>query len=583
MSHIDLLLQGLPLQNMEHLRLITERLTICEAKHKKRRARVQWERKLIANDVWPKDMANKRRITPPTAHVIASTNRALLLPKEPDITIMAMSQSVQAQEEADAVERWTYALLSQKKAWSVFRKQAGELIATGTGIVHIQPDRMALKNKEVPLLLDVPRSENVVWQNGPRGTPSMVFIKHKYTTRELRERFNAAPPRYTRDETQEFECWCYYSEERYIDKETGEVHQMILYGLFHGQQWIVPLTDITLIFGEIPVVVAYNADGWDWEDQEEMHAMGVLTPVNDLLIYAIDYMTQLANSQIRTINPPIVVESNTGATPPVLNLGPLAQNNLVNGEKVRALFDVQPSAQSFQFHQVVMAAIANGTLHQVIEPADDLEGVSGSALAENMNPAQVRLRVQQDSLAEDISREITIMLQYVATRINPKLGMRLFGSDPRDRSRIDVLMQPELLLRHTYVDVKLPSQTPRNVYLMVQLVQGLAQGGIIPTQLAAETIVKWLDLGVSDMTSLMEGLQSDMVRKARLQMAQQAAASLLPHLNQQAQGRGLNIEMFSGGGRQPGGPRLSSEGIDPILAGRAAAARPALPAPQGGV
>lgn len=580
MSHIDLLLNDVSLEAREHLQLINERLNLCERAHAKRVKRVKWERDLIANRVWPIDLGNQRRLTPPTAHNIVSTNRALLLPKEPDITVMPLSQSAEAGKEADAVERWLYAMLTQVGGWRQFRKQAGEIMATGMGTMHIQPDRMALKNREVPILLDVPGSESVVWKDGPRGTPQHVFIKHKFTNRELRERFNTTlKSAYSRSETEVHECWCYYSEERYVETATGEVHQMILYGIFCGAEWIVPLCDITLLFPQIPVVLAFNADGWDWEDQPEMHALGVLSPVNDLLIYSIDYMTQLANSQMRTINPPLVVESQTGATPPVLDLGPLRQNNLVNGERVRALFDVQPSPQSFQFHQVVMKAIADGTLQQVIEPMKDLEGVSGSAMSENMNVAMVRMRVQQDQYAEDIARSCLLMLQHVAMRIDPKQGLRLLGADPRDRSQINVLMMPDQLLKHVYIDVKLPSQMPRQWYLMAQLVQGLARDGIIPTQLAAEAVVKWLDLGVSDMSSLMEGLQADMVRKAQLQNAQQAASMLAPKLREIANNRGLNPDNLSDGKRPPS---YSSQVVDPILAGQARTPQPPRLMPPGG-
>lgn len=576
MSHVLLLLEGKPLDAPEHLTLAQERLTECERKHEKRRRRVRWERDLIANRVWPASMSpTQRRLTPPTAHTIASTTRAMLLPKEPDITILPLSQDEYAGSEADAVERWMYAMLTHKRAWAKFRKQGGEITAAGMGAMHIQPDPMALKNKEVPVLLDVPMSENVVWSMGPRDTPDQVFIKHSFTQRQLRERFGYTDRSASNDETVRTNCWCYYCEERYIDKATGEVHQMILYMIFDGRKIIVPLTDITLIFGEIPVVLSFSGDGWDWENQEEMHALGVLSPATDLLIYSIDYMTQLGNSQMRTINPPIVVESNTGAQPPVLDLGPLKQNNLVNGEKVHPLIDVQPNPQTIMFHQqVVMPAIANGTLHQVIEPAEDLEGVSGSALSENMSPTMLRMRVQQDSFASDIGYECGIIQRHVATRINPKTGMRLLGADPRDRSQIDILMFPEMLLAHTYIDVQLSNETPRNVFLMSQLLQTLATAGIIPTQLAAETIVKWLDLSVRDMSSLMKGLEADMLRKMHLQQAESMVQqSVLPQLQNAAKESGVNPAMLHRNQSpypvQTRQRSLTSEGMDPLLAGQA--------------
>ena len=564
MSHLELMTAqpvGFPLEDQRHLSFTLDMLSHLQNIHAPRIRQTQLDRKLVSGDLWGKQ-AGTRKVTSSIPHNIVSAATALLLPKDPEIAIIPMSQDTEAGRKADALLRWLYALLQRSGAQQQFQHQSSEVIVAGVGCLHVQPYALALKGREVPILLNVPDSDAVLYDIGPMELPTTVFIKHKFTTAQIRQRFNVSMKQYSQSDNTEHECWCYYCEERYIDPEDGEVKQMVLYGLLCESKWIVPLTDITVLFPGIPVSIAFNSEGYNWAGRSEMRARGNLSHIEEQLILASDFLTQLAYNQFRGLNPALLVSSTTGQDPPTLDITPGRQNNFVNGEAVRALVESQPTPQSFQFERLMVQQIADASIPQIFSPMQQIEGVSGSAQTEQMHPFNVKNNVKQDLLARSIAVTCELMLRYMAVRVDPHTGMTLFGADPRDRSQIVELLYPEDLLEAVYIDVRLPSQTPRNVYLMVQLLMNLTKEGIISQELSAETIVRLLDLPVSDMSSMMQAAQADQIRKVQMQIAQQEAMKLLPQVREAANNRGLNPDAMSDGSKPI---QLNSQGADPMM------------------
>jgi hypothetical protein len=569
MSHIEMIASGLPLDQQQHLTFVLRSLNRLQKNHAPRLRQTKRDRLLVAGDVWGNSVA-ARRATSSIPHNIVSTATALLLPGPPDITIIPLSQEDGAGRKADAVQRWLYALIEKVRALPRWQAQGQEMIVAGVGPMHVQPYKMALRGRQIPLLLDVPDADAVLYEIGPFDLPTTVFIKHKFTTAQIRQRFGVAMSQYAHDDDSEHECWCYYAEEVY-PSASGEPLQLLVYGLLCGSRWIQPLENITSLFPGLPVQLAFNSEGYDWAGREEMRARGNLTHQQELLTMATDFLTQLALNQFKGLNPPMLVTGVEGRVPLTLDLTPGMQNNATSGEQVRALLEAQPTAQSFQFQQVLMQQIADGSIPQIFTPMQAIADVSGSAHAEQMHPYTVKNRLRQDALARSIAISCECMLRHMAARINPRQGMVLYGADPRDRSQISELLRPADLLEPITIDVRLPSQTPRNVYLMVQLLQSLAKEGIISMEVAAESIVKWLDLPVGDMSSMMAAAQADQIKKVQMQIAQQEAMKLLPMVRQEANNRHFNPDAHMDGSAPY---QLGSQGMDPTLAAQAATPGP---------
>jgi hypothetical protein len=563
MSHIDLLLNDVPLQGPQsgpHVDLARERLALQERRHALRIANIALEKDIVMGNVWQNKEVpeGSRRVTDSTGHQIINTLASLLLPKPPNITFMPLSQQPQHQREADAMTRWTYAALDNLRAYEYFNAWAKELMF-GAAALHMTPDPYAIDGEEVPVNLDVPLSASILYQLGPRNRPDYVFIKHRFSAREAGRLFNM---KVGQRETDMLDVWCYYCEERY--KLDGRTQKMVLYGIMYSGKFLYPLTDVSAILPEIPVFMAFNSDGYNWADREEMRGLGVLTLEQERLMFASDYLSALANGTLRNINPALVIEQEDVEEDKEISLAPNAVNVIRTGESIKRLDAVGPTKESYEFFPEFMQGLASATVPQLFLPTQELSGVSGSAFSESMHPLMVRNRVRQMSLEGAMANFIRVMLRHLATVVDPVEGLTLYGVDPRDQSQLMEMATPDVMLRNTRINVQLSQQTPRSVFQYVQLLQTLGDQGYLPRQLVTEQVAELMNLPVRDMTSVMDQIAADEDYKLRMDVLKQQAQQAYPQLRQEMWNREQQ-PLLNAQGEAP--YRMSSEGVDPVMQG----------------
>lgn len=574
MSHAYLFLKAannplqselLDLGHREHLDVAMQRLNEMQRVHRARIEQADIDRKIITGDIWLYPPApDERRVTLSTGASLVNLGAAMLLPRPPTITITPASQEQYAQVEADIVQRWIYAALDNISAYSYFNDWAKEEMF-GVGFMHLIPDQLA-KPDEVPIMLDVPDARSVLYHTGARGKLDYCFIRHEMTEAELGRMYGAYTKRSDNDLATR-ETFCYYAEERFRVPETNQVEARILYGIIGSGEWIYPLTDITEMLPEIPIFHAFNSDGFNWRGNEEVRARGIYTQEQEALLVASDMFSQLVNGAIRTINPALGRWSDPNTEPRELDMSPGAVNDLVENERIEALTQGKPDPFSAQMFPQVMEQIARGTNRQILLNAKDLDGVSGAAFVENLQPETVRNQVRQQNLAVGMRHMLRTFVRHMAAVMDQDEGMELEGVDYRDMKQIVAMAHPDMLLRNKRIQVKLSQQTPRSVWQYLNVIKGLGDSGYLPRQLVTEQTAELLQLPVTDMSSIMGQIASDDHYKIQLDVLRAKAAEAAGYLRQEIYNRQEQPGLLMDGSAPVG---MSSEMLDPVMQGEMA-------------
>lgn len=585
MSHTQILLgsQSPEDQTAEHAKLIKERLAGLKKEHDQRLKNVRWEKDLVAGNVWPPEViraakaSNIRLLTVPTASDIVGLGRALILPDTPIIDVIPFDQSTKARQEAEAVERWIYAAYDTRNldAWSFFDKWGTETFF-GMGAGHLIPDTLACDD-EIPVTLDVPASESVLYHLGKRGL-DYVFICEKKSVRDLTADYGYEPG--SRKPSDVLEVWCYYAEERV--KIGDQVERVIYYAVLFEDKLIVELTPVSPLFTRIPVFPVFS-DGYHWQGNEAMRGKGMLTEHTSLLAYASDIFTQIANGIASGINPAIAVKQNAGVQPMEVDLGPGAINRMEVGEDIAAINATLPNPATYNFFTQVQNIVGNSTFPRTLFGAEDMKDVSGSTFSTAMNPSLIRNRKKQASLSAGIERFTQTFLEHMAQVLPPNKYHELYGVDPRNRQEMQAVANPAMLLKNCRIKVRLPNTMPRDAFLMVSNMIQLQKANLVSRDVAMNMIIETLRLPVASAGDMLDDIQADRDEDQRRLALQAIAQKYLPEVRQAANNEGLNPDLI--GGEKP--YRMDGAAIDPRLTAQQATAKvtelpmPQLPAPGG--
>ncbi len=551
MSHAALLMQGVALEDPAHERIAQQRLRDVQRDHAKRIMNVLLEKRIVTGDIWkgqPED--DERRITMDTGHRIVSLGAGLLFPKPPAVHVQPLDAS--REKDADLVQKFVVAALDKMNAYNTFRYAAKETMF-GVGGIHMTPWKYAMDG-EVPVIMDAPESGAILYRMGPQGRLDYVFIKHRLTVRDIQRDLGVTPGNTKRDEGEQIDVWCYYAEERYIDPATGQVNKMILYTCMEQEQFIFPLKDMTRIMPNLPVFLAFNSDGYAWKGQEHMRGMGILTPVQQRLLYASDFMTQLANGMIRFIDPPLALKRGMGSGLTELDLRSGAQNILQNDDSVEPLAG-KPDPQSMAYWQNLMSGIADSSYPQIYQQQQSraFGQVSGAALAEQSEPLDVHNNLRQLSFEYMLRDVVDTMVQHLANVISPQTGLQIVGVNRRDNKMYAPLIHPDIL-KGMLIDIRLSRQMPRDAVRYINLIQQLGRDGMLPESMVTEQAIELLDLPAPDMTTVRDQIQYDRMMKVKMEMLSQ---QMIPHLQASMGNNQLNYNQMQN-------PQIGQSGTRPI-------------------
>lgn len=575
MSHAELIERGIGLTDPAHRMLAIERWQASAAAHKPRIRNLLHDRKLITGEFWPHPAQNgERRVTLPLGDDLAQMMSAMLLPGIPRISAMpTVSQDKDAQRLADEVQNFIFALLDVTHGVQRMQQWGTETTVAGVGGMHSKADKWALAD-EAPLLFEVADSAGLLYHIGPRDTVDFCFIKHMLTADEMRRDLKAQPRGYgfsvgvLGSQSMKYEVWCYYTEERLMTPAGPE--RRVFYTLMQNNEFLYPLMDITPLWPRIPLHIAFSR-GYVWPDREDMRARGALTGNQSLIAYMSDYFSQLANNNLNYVNPAMLWYKDPGRDDgDELDLSPGVINDMFIGEKLESVQAGQSPKEAMALYQVLQQALGNSTVPFLYNQMN-VEGVSGSALQQMIQPAMLRNQMKQFEMQYTIRDWIVLNLEHLSKVLGPA-GLELFGINPHDGKMLLQRVTSEQLGQHLRISVELPQETPRDVIAYVAMLQGLMREGIVPRALGMEQIAQLIKLKVTDMTTMMELTAQDDAYKAMLQGLQAKAQQLAPYLQGQQQlspvqianNQAMNPNVLSDG-RRP--PLLPAQQQDPLLSG----------------
>lgn len=575
MSHGFLIEKGVdPLMDrgLEHQREAQARFSQLTTDHQKRRDNLLKDRQILTGDIWMTDARpGERRIHDSLAHDIVSQAASDTLPQLPSFSTTPNSESSAAQQEADMLVRGIYSLCQATNYRQLLNYAAREQ-TMGVAPLHLVPDKWAITNTEVPLFFDVPDAGAVLYAMGVRGRIDHCFVKHMMTPAMIKRQFNVNPRQYTAGDQQKLEVWCYYAEERFRDPLSGQVTKKIFYTVMEASHFLYPLTDVTHLLPEIPVFLAFNSDGYLWRGQEEMRALGILTPLQSRLLALSDLTSQLIEGAIRHVRPTIVVSQDPNEERVQLTFVPGGQINKGPNTRLEPFIQGMPPKELWELAGKMREGVAMSGAPHLLQPGQEGSPGSGTLNRDRMYPYAVKNGVRQGNLTTAVEGSIMLALDHLSRVIDPNVGLRMTGTDPRDRSDIDVLWTPESL-QNVRVRAYLTEQIPSNAFNFLTLLQGQVKEGQMPVQLLQELTAQWLSLPVRDQSTISKMIDTE--REERIQREQedllrQQAQQVIPYLQnamaQQGMGRNDGAYRLAQHNQQQN-PNLDSRGRRPMRLG----------------
>jgi hypothetical protein len=307
-----------------------------------------------------------------------------------------------------------------------------------------------------------------------------------------------------------------------------------------------PLADATMIWPRIPVFLAFNTDGYNWSGSEDMNAYGILTSEHSTLLYATDLATQMSAGVIRHVDPPYALEQEDSDHLVTVNTNPGGVTRLRRGDKITPMLATMPPEQLFRYEEQLGRTIANNTIRSLRMDIGDLQNVTGSTLADQLNPDLVHMRSRQFELAVQMREELHFMTKYLSSTMHPDKPLTIEGVNPHTRENILATANPAMLAHAKNIHVKLAAQTPSNVVKYVTLLMQLVDKNLVPHQMAVEHIHEWMEFDDANMTDVMKMIGSDRMYAMQAQLLQQQAAELVPALRQQMNQEGLSPQLING-------------------------------------
>ena len=511
--------------------------------------------------VSPKD--KEVRLILPTAHSIIESYLSLMLTRPPVISVPTSEVKEVHQKQADSIERMLYAIWYKTRMNKTIREALWHALVDGWGVLQACYDPDADLKGQCPMFaksLD-PLGFFPMPAERPGEWEYVILMSHRLVG-DLRNAFilgkdgRTKSVRAAKRTLADFDDIDRVKTLEYWDED---YHAFMLIPIAEEQEeatvafgrWLLPPTKHE--FGQIPFVT-WHGQELPFHDRGERIGVSVLFPVEQMVRYLCQLVSQKATIIARYANPTLVTKTAEGrgfdVPQPYGGQLPLEieeSANFLLPPETSPSIDVQLAEISAQLEQAGLPRHIMGQL--------SMGGLSGIAMNLLRTPVLMKIAYKQMAVEEGLERMNELFLRIIESYVSSPVY--LWGRDAAGEP-IDAALDPALINGYYRNQVKLTASLPTDEAAVTAMLTALKQIGVLSSRTVRDIIQQTL----RDLTSQsLEGEEDQILIETLLAMPEMQMALA----QDAAREAGVQLPQMQQQGQQQGGPPM--QGAIPGLGG----------------
>jgi len=437
------------------------------------------------------------RIILPTAWNTIETYLALMLTRPPVITVPTSEVREVHKEQADMIEKMLYAVWSKSRLNSVLRDALWHSLVDGWGVLQVVYEPDADLKGRCPIY--VKSIDPMGFYPMPSARPGeweyVIIIQHRLVG-DLRRSFilgkdgrlkavkSAKQALEGYDDTDRVKILEYWDDTHHafmvIPEETEQEEPDVALG-----EWLLPPTEHR--FGRIPFAVFFGV-GLPFRDRGERMGVGVLFPLEGLVRYSCQLISQKASIIHRYANPTLVTKTVEGRGFDIPS--PIGGELPLELEE-SAEFLLPPGTPpdvDVQLNEII-AQIEQTGLPRHIMGQLAISRLSGIALSLLRTPVLMKVAFKQMSVEEALEDINEIILRTIENYVAEPIY--LWGRDSEGQT-IDIALDPTIINGYYRTNVKLTASLPTDETAVTAMVTALRQTDVLSSRTARDIIQQTL-------------------------------------------------------------------------------------------